>query len=228
MSTITVSFPAGDQRAAACFAQALWDYSGENTGQQPDTPVDNDTDERDLSSPAPGTPPQTDASMYSDIASEVSRETAGGKVDTKGVPFNEEYCSTATEPFQKTGAQAGQWKKRRGVDQAAYDSWYAKALLAVSDGMPTIEPATPNTAAAFGGAPPPPDMADAPRFSEFGPFIAWVAEQQGADRLTQADVDEAYKVVGVTMADLFPPNTPEQIADRFDKLAVFLEAKASK
>ena len=45
-------------------------------------------------------------------------------VDLHGVAFDQAYCARAEEPFYTTGPRSGQWKKKRGVDDAAYDKWY--------------------------------------------------------------------------------------------------------
>lgn len=137
------------------------------------------------------------------------------RVDTKGVAFNADFCGNAAEPFYGTGPRAGQWKKRKGVDDAAYDKWYEDALLALAPAGTLTEtsedddtPPPVNTGAAFssttpaaGGAP-----AGKPAPQTAGEFMAWVSEKQAGGSLSQAQIQAAYGMAGVQVADLFTPD----------------------
>ena len=47
-------------------------------------------------------------------------------VDHNGVEKNAEFCGNAASPFYGSGKRKGQWKKRQGVADEAYDEWYAE------------------------------------------------------------------------------------------------------
>lgn len=137
---------------------------------------------------------------------------AGAPVDTKGVAFDANYCGQAKDPYYATGKRSGQWKKRKGVDDADYDVWYASQL---GDSAPAPEV---NTSAAFGA---PTEAAAEPETSvptTTGEFMGWVSELQAAGRLTQEHVNQAYAANGLGINALFPPNTEEQIAANIAKL----------
>ena len=139
--------------------------------------------------------------------------------DTKGVPFNAEFCGKAAKPYYASGKRSGQWKKRQGVDELVYDNWYAAELAKVttSDTSQGEQPSV-NTGAAFGGQQQQQQGGDvnagevAPH--DAGTLMAWVSEMQAAGRITQEQVNTAYQQAGVTMTDVFPgPNkTVETIA----------------
>lgn len=133
------------------------------------------------------------------------------KVDLNGVAFCDLHCAKAAKPFYASGKYSGQWKKKHGVTDAAYAAWYAGELL-VAQGTAAASAGTDetvNTAGAF-AAENTPAGPTAP--ADFGQFMKWVSEMQVAERLTQADVNNAYAVCGVTMADMMAPNTPDVIA----------------
>lgn len=136
-----------------------------------------------------------------------SPSASSARVDERGVPFDAAYCGTAEKPFYASGKMAGQWKKLRGVDQAAYDRWYAGELEQL--GPPTAT-ATVNPGAAFGASQP---AADEPTPKDAGELMLWVSEQQAAGLLTQDDVNDAYRVTGVSTASLFGPNASRSVAD---------------
>lgn len=135
--------------------------------------------------------------------SESAPVSADERTDLKGVPFNEQFCGKAADPYYKEGnARAGQWKKRQGVDQKDYDGWYAEELAKL-DGLPDVsedEPKEVNTASAFGGG----QANTAP--ANGGELMAWISAKQTANVLTQAMIDEAYQVTGVSVPDLFMPD----------------------
>ena len=126
-----------------------------------------------------------------------------GSVDKKGVPFNAALCSNAKEPFYTSGARLGQWKKRKGVSDAEYDAWYTSAL----PGQAAASQTAPFTAAAFAPAhvtsSAPVGTPAVPQNG--GELMRMVAEWQGAGRLTQQQVDDAYREVGVNIGMLFDP-----------------------
>lgn len=137
------------------------------------------------------------------------------RVDTKGVAFNADFCGNAAEPFYGTGPRAGQWKKRKGVDDAAYDKWYEDALLALAPAGTLTEtsedddtPPPVNTGAAFGSPAPATGGAPAgkPAPQTAGEFMAWVSEKQAGGSLSQAQIQAAYGMAGVQVADLFTPD----------------------
>jgi hypothetical protein len=142
--------------------------------------------------------------------------TPDGRVDQNGVLFEPAFCANAEQPFYATGKQAGQWKKRKGVDDEAYNSWYDGARPAAPAG-----PTTPvTTAAAFGNTLE--EVAAMP--TNCGEFMAWVSERQAAGLITQADVNAAYTTCGIAMTDLFPPTAPARVADHVESLYRVLSA----
>ena len=135
-------------------------------------------------------------------------ETAGtsatgdtAELDEKGVNFDARYCGVAKVPFYASGKTKGQWKKKQGVSQDEYDEWYATELLGSNIVEETADPEPIETAAAFGGQVVNDKPAAAPK--DAGELMGWVSEQQTAERLTPADVQEAYTLAGVAVQDLF-------------------------
>lgn len=144
------------------------------------------------------------------------------ELDEKGVPFNAEFCGKAAKPFYGSGKKKGQWKKRQGVDEDAYDEWYAGELLGagvVEDEEPADD--TPiETASAFGGqtAAEEQPSGDAPK--DAGELMAWVAEMQAGGHLEATSVQTAYANAGVSPADLFNPATSDKaVADVYTILS---------
>ena len=82
------------------------------------------------------------------------------QVDHHGVSFDPEFCSSAKQPFYESGPMSGQWKKKRGIDEAAYTAWYDSHDV---DDPPPVEAPAPapdtDTAAAFSADAPPPSPA---------------------------------------------------------------------
>lgn len=134
--------------------------------------------------------------------------------DTKGVPFNAEFCGKAAKPYYASGKRSGQWKKRQGVDELVYDNWYAAELAKVAtSGAGQGDQAPVNTASAFSGQQQQePAANNEPAVPhDAGTLMAWVSEMQAANRITQQQVNEAYQQAGVTMTDVFPgPNKTEE------------------
>ncbi len=149
-----------------------------------------------------------------------------GKVDPKGVPFDGNFCANATDPFYKSGKNEGQWKKKKGVDQAAYDDWYAAMLSQVETEPEVDEPAYDenyDTSAAF-GAPVETQTAetagDAPQ--DVGELMGWIAEQQTAGNLDQDKIGYAYLQAGVQVTDLFA-GSEEDKAEKIGKVYAQLQ-----
>jgi len=141
-----------------------------------------------------------------------AHSTSGAPVDTKGVAFDANYCGQAKDPYYATGKRSGQWKKRKGVEDADYDAWYASQL---GDSAPTPEV---NTSAAFGATTEATAQEETSAPTTTGEFMGWVSELQAAGRLTQEHVNQAYAANGLGINALFPPNTEEQIAANIAKL----------
>ncbi len=134
--------------------------------------------------------------------------------DNNGVLKNDAFCSSAAKPFYASGARSGQWKKRQGVEDAAYDAWYAAELAKVQSTTDTgSDSGTVDTAGAFGGgdAAPAGNTETVPHDS--GTLMAWVAERQTAGLTSQADVNTAWENCDLSMTDIFAPNPPEVIAE---------------
>lgn len=136
---------------------------------------------------------------------------SSAEVDTKGVAFDVNFCSRAADPFYSSGPRAGQWKKRKGVDDAAYDKWYEDRLLDLapagelkeqSDDEDNTAPV--NTGAAFGNHQQ--ASASKPAPQNAGEFMGWVSEKQAAGVLKQEQIQAAYSMAGIGVADLFKPD----------------------
>lgn len=171
----------------------------------------------------PGGTATVSGSVESDGAGVVGTVIAdSARVDIPGVAFNAEFCSTAQDPFYASGPRKGQWKRRKGVTEDAYDAWYAGqvkpgAAQTAADEEPV------NTAGAFGAA----ETAEAvPAPTDCGAFMGWVSAKQAAGLLTQEDIGEAYTQAGVQVTDLFPPNDADTVTGHVGKLYSFLVDKA--
>jgi len=209
MSTIKIEFPANDLDAARVFADTLRQYAealnkpvflGHNglTGEdiyagEPEENIGGNT-------PAPS-----------------------GDLDLKGVAFDPEYCGTAKDPFYGAGARQGQWKKRRGLSDDAYDEWYAAELGKPGAGDAEAAQEPINTAGAFGAPASPSPAPAAP--TETGEFMGWVSEKQAAGVLTQDQINQAWAAAGVDMGDLFG-KPPEVIAANIKKVYDILVVQA--
>jgi len=145
--------------------------------------------------------------------------------DKKGVPFDIKYCAQAADPFYGTGKQAGQWKKRKGVSEETYDAWYSNQLALVANATVTNTPeAEVNTAIAFGSAA---GAAVVPAPQTAGELMAWISEKQVAKLLNQSHLDAAFASTGAgNIGALFPPRTPDEIAQNVAKLYAALSAVA--
>lgn len=108
------------------------------------------------------------------------------EVDEKGVPFNAEFCGKAAIPFYGSGKKKGQWKKRQGIDEGAYNEWYAKALTpAEAEAKEEDSTIAASLFATTVGA-----DENAPQNA--GELMKWVSEQQVAGNITQQQVTDAY------------------------------------
>jgi hypothetical protein len=147
------------------------------------------------------------------------------QIDGKGVAFHAAFCGISAKPFYETGKTSGQWKRRRGVDPAAYDAWYAEQLANDSCESDTpVDTAPVDTAGAFPTTDTQPtEHTHAP--TTCGDFMGWASKKQAAELLTQADITEAYAAAGLVITDLFPPNDDAVIAER---VAVLYNALVSK
>lgn len=143
---------------------------------------------------------------------------AGGadvQVDEKGVPFNAELCGKAAIPFYGSGKKKGQWKKRQGVDEDAYDEWYAEALLGAKveeepeDTAQTETTSDGNIAASMFAASDAQNAAageDVPQ--DAGQLMKWVSEQQAAGNITQQQVTDAYTALQLPFDAVMNPAYP--------------------
>ena len=132
-------------------------------------------------------------------------DTDPNNLDEKGVGKNPNFCSNAQIPFNQSGKKKGQWKKKQGVDEAAYDEWYASELANVSTAGAATNDTPVDTGAAFGNNQKQTPAAGGLTFTDAGQFMAWVAEQQTAELLTQGDIDSAYQMTSTQVHDLFNP-----------------------
>lgn len=140
---------------------------------------------------------------------------AGGNVDEKGVSFNGEFCGKAAIPFYGSGKKKGQWKKRQGVDEDAYDEWYAEALLGdkveeePKDTAQTETTSDGNIAASMFAASDAQNAAaseDVPQ--DAGQLMKWVSEQQVAGNITQQQVTDAYTALQLPFDAVMNPAYP--------------------
>ena len=163
----------------------------------------------------------SDADTGETLAEE-TEETApanDGPVDEHGTPHNPQYCVSvkSQKPFYASGANKGQWKKKPGVDENAYNEWYA-ATMPLDEDEPK-ESAPVNTAAAFGGKTEetaPAASGDAPK--DAGELMEYISERQAAGTLDQKLVTAAYGAVGVQINDLFGAGEAEAVAKLYAHL----------
>ncbi len=234
-----LEFPSENKPLAAAIGRALLEYGTDNADLPANAPVNA------VQSPVvEGLPadvvkqyvadaaPEDEAAMGNEpLGQSIAEQDAGAvqgatdasTVDEHGVPFNAAYCAKAAEPFYKSGKMAGQWKKKKGVDQATYDVWYASAKgneVAQTDAHTTAE--TFDTSQAFGGQPagqPAGQQQDsAPK--DAGELVVWISEMQAAQHFNQDDVTQAYAAAGITAADVFGgPNANRNIVALYSILS---------
>lgn len=132
---------------------------------------------------------------------QIDKATGEVKLDHSGVPYNEAMCSSGKQPFFTTGKETGQWKKKRGVDEAVFKAWYTVQLADIAGNPQTTTATTettPSAAAAFGDTP----KGDGPEINNLGSLMTWVSEMQGAGMLTHDQVDQAYATCGTSLVDV--------------------------
>lgn len=160
-------------------------------------------------------------------ASEVQTTSASDasqvRVDQKGVPFNPAYCtSSADSPFLRAPkAKAGQWRKRRGLDAKAFETWYQAELLRVQNSQPITEPAaTPsvNTAAAFGGS-----QVFEPEVQDGSQLMQWISTMQTQAKLTVPQVTQVFTNENLGVQDLFDPTPAAQIKSNVARIFAALQ-----
>lgn len=257
MTNIKIEFPADRPDIARAFGSALLnianpatnggDYEEHTTGSIDHDGLNNEGDAVDNTTgaqpgdrgAAPGNEENTTQAAMQE-QKDGDAPAAGGdasQVDTKGVPFNSDFCGKAKEPFYASGPRKGQWKKRKGVEDADYDAWYASAIPA--PGANTQQAAPLDTSGAFGST----DTAGAfqqqtPQVqggtpsevlpTDCGTFMGWVSAQQAAGRLTQQQVTDAYSQLGIEVTSLFPPNDANTIAGHVSQLHGLLSQLAAQ
>lgn len=138
----------------------------------------------------------------------------GANVDEKGVAFNGEFCSKAAIPFYGSGKKKGQWKKRQGVDEGAYDDWYADELFSgkIEDsGQEQANETTSDSnvaANAFGNNTATNTQTDEATPQDAGQLMKWVSEQQAASNITQQQVTDAYTALQLPFDAVMNPAYP--------------------
>lgn len=166
-------------------------------------------------SPNMGAPSATDPTG-SGAGSASAGGVSDGPLDENKVPFNDQFCGKATVPFYGSGKKKGQWKKRQGVDEAAYDNWYAAALKAVKAAAPTKTSAAEassdsNLAAAAFGARGNQHQQQATGGhipQDAGQLMKWVSEQQAAGNINQQQVTDAYRALNLPFDAIMNPAYP--------------------
>ena len=132
------------------------------------------------------------------------------KRDLKGVAYNVKYCGDAQKPFYSSGKMEGQWKRRVGVVQSVYDTWYAGELYASSQNAEPEEDKPIDTSEAFAGTTK--EKPAGRTFENVGEYMTWVSGLQAAEKITQGDIDSSFKLANVSMPDLFDDKkAPEAI-----------------
>jgi hypothetical protein len=218
IDVIKIEFPSDNTRLAGLIGRALADYAGGHVQQLelPLIPVaETKAVERAIAETLQEVAPAEQA-----VAETVPEEAIAPPLDRHGVAFNEQYCAKAADPFYNQGPREGQWKKRKGLDDAVYDAWYA-SQRAPAAAAPAAEF---DASAAFGGAPAEAPTQNAP--VDGAAFMVWTSEMLAAGRLTQPDINEAWKSLGLTPAAVFPPKTPDEIARNVGNLYAALSAVA--
>jgi hypothetical protein len=189
-----VADPAPEDIAAATFA------SEENTAA--------DTEAQEV--PNDSTAAQCAAQEQKAAGAHAASDSAN--VDEKGVAFNAEFCSKATIPFYGSGKKKGQWKKRQGVDEGAYDDWYADELFSgkIEDSSEQANETTSdsNVAANTFGNNNQQAPVDEATPQDAGQLMKWVSEQQAAGNITQQQVTDAYTALQLPFDAVMNPAYP--------------------
>ena len=139
------------------------------------------------------------------------------RTDENGVEFDAKYCANAADPFYATGKQKGQWKKRKGVDEADYNAWYASQLQDAPEQLAKDEPEPQpeKAAAAFKKAPA--VATDAPK--NFPELMTWFAGQQAAGNYEAQHLEKAFRDLGISTLDLVQDATGEKVRAVYEHLA---------
>lgn len=220
---IDIHFHSDNKPLALAIGQALVAYgSGLSTVAVPEPLADTDTDldayeqyQKSVEDEArsAGAEGATTAPATGDTT------LPGAAVDHNGVPFDANFCGKAAKPFYASGKRAGQWKKRQGVDDATYDTWYAEQLAIVPAATTTATEGTAvNTADAFGAGGGTAETEPAVIPTDCGAFMGWISELQAAGHLTQDQINAAYPATGISITDLFPPTDEATVAGHIAKL----------
>lgn len=212
---IEIKFPADNKALALAIGQALTTYAGGivATTTAPEaltTRPAGKTPELGAPYEEPETPKDESPS---DLAAtqEQPAASAPAEVDEKGVPFNANFCGKAAKPFYSSGKRQGQWKKRQGVDEGAYDDWYASELAKAAPPEKAEAPEV-DAAAAFG------KKTEAPAGpKDFGEFMAWFSEQQAAGNYEAEHMEKACQELGLTTLDLV--SDPAKVKTLYEYLA---------
>jgi hypothetical protein len=187
--TIRIEFPADRLAIAAILGRALIELA-DGAAALPLVTTEETPIADTPSAPAVSAQP---------AAPEAPTEATLVRRDPKGVAYDPEYCGSAKDPFYGSGTRAGQWKKRRGLDDSTYDAWYAERLATL--GPSEEQPGSVDTSAAFSEAPPP--AAETWQPQNVGEFMGWVSEQQAAGNLGQETINAAWMEAGIGIADLY-------------------------
>lgn len=222
---IKIEFPSENVELAKIFGEALLKYAGPDQYVVEDSPAPKEEEdpkespeversavasvfeekyEEEEPEPAPAPEPKERPRMESSLP----------KHDAQNVPFDEEF--TDGDVF-RSGARKGQWKKRKGVRQADFDSWYNSFF---TNSQPT------------GGAESVIDPAQAfqPKSAQPGlpknaqELIQWVSEVQVSGKITAQQIQASYSACGISVRDLFPPTDPEKIAENVGNLYEYLKS----
>lgn len=137
---------------------------------------------------------------------------ADAPLDEKGVAFNADFCGKAAVPFYGSGKKKGQWKKRQGVEEEAYDEWYAGELLGakiVEDDRPSATETTSDSnlaAKAFGNQQAAATGENVPQNA--GDLMKWISEQQAAGKVNPQQVTDAYRALQLPFDAIMNPAHP--------------------
>ncbi len=208
MGSALVNYANGVVETAGTTAEAPIEERSVAEVQEAETAATNtalDVNEAAVADLGNDSPAQSTAEQGVGAAQDAPATAANARVDNHGVPFDADYCAKASDPYYKTGKNAGQWKKKKGVDQDEYDDWYASVRPKGIVGEERIDAANPeiDTTAAFSGQQQQQTTANTGAPADAGTFMVWVSEMTTAGHFTQADVTAAYGVVGIGAADIF-------------------------
>ena len=220
---IKISFPANDKAAALEFGKALLAYSGETViattsnevllalKETVMVPVDSvtvgcteETGPLTNETQVGGTPISLKEIVDAGVTG-LTQVPDAAKVDTKGVEFDPDYCANAVKPYYETGAQTGQWKKKRGVTDEAYNAWYFDQLTQQGVDAPATDQfeADINVGAAFqqsNAAETTQTAATIECPADAGEYMVWVSELQAAGRISEEQLNAAYAEADIANA----------------------------